>query len=163
MKLTTSVKWMQSLLFVASILFGLLISPLLSHLLGPLIATDYRALLAGLILLSVITLVGVHAAIAIFEQHSRTNQRLVRRITEISDSIGLRGQFIHEGNLAIGQDSYSIVREMMEGAEEEILILDHRPAAVSDKYYDQRKSKIHSRRNYYNLMTSRATSMTKSG
>lgn len=158
-----STKWVQAILLLGSTLFGLLISPLLSHVLEKTISSTDRAIIAGLVLLTVVVLIGVNASIATHLENARRDERVRGEIDRISRNLGLRGVFLHEGNREPGRDAYSIVRELVEEAQEELLILDHRPALTSDRFYDQTPPEAKSRTKYYEEMTAKALSVTHNG
>jgi hypothetical protein len=155
--------WLQSVLFVTSVIFGLLVRPILAWAIAPAVSTRDRAVLVTLVLWSLVALLAINVALALHSKRKRRDETIARDIAALSRSAGLRAVFLHEGNREPGQDAYTIMSELVAGATHELLILDHRPALTSTRFYDQTPPKSASREAYYDLLTSKAKSKDADG
>jgi len=162
-KFLLTIKWIQAILFVVSVLFGLLIEPIIGEIVSPHINTTNRIIVTELALIAIIILVALNAALAFHVTNDARRKELQKQVETISQSVGLRAEFLHESGGEPGRDAYTIVRQLVGAAQEELLILDHRPTLTSSRFYDQTPPQSPSRKQYYDEMTRKATSRTHAG
>jgi len=151
-------KWIQTLLFLSSLVFGLLLTPIGGKLTGDVIDSVDRATVAVLLLLSFVVIVAANTAVALNAQRRAQDEKVENQIARIARTIGLRAEFLHEGSRREGQDAYTVVRQMVQEATSEILILDHRPSLTASRFYDQTPPESQSRLAYYEELSKKAVS-----
>lgn len=155
-------KIIQPLLFVATLLFGLVIAPVLKHITAPALETFEAITLSVLIILCLAFILSVHTLLMIRKTSLAETKETQKKIMHISESIGLSTLFLHEHNRVEGEDAYTIVQELVDSAEEEILILDHRPALDKSRYYDNTPPECDTRDIYYGTLLKKAKSRLSS-
>lgn len=158
-----STKWLQGALFVASVLFAILVKPLLGWAVAPAVSSVNRATLVVLSLVCVTLLLAMNVALALYAERMKYDERTAKDISTIARSAGLRAMFLHEGNREPGHDAYTIMRELVRDAKSELLILDHRPAMAASRFYDQTPPESASRQAYYDELTTKALSKSADG
>lgn len=119
---------------VASIVFGLTISPLLEKITSPLFDTPSRAILTSILFLSLLMIIAI-VIISVFakrneESTARANQRHEENVTQInqklidiSNCLGLSLKFVHDPPHNGTGRIYRAFREIVEKADNEILAL----------------------------------------
>lgn len=149
------------LVSVVSFIFGLLLQPALGHMLSTHLSDPLRVFLGLLVLLVLSLLVAAHALLFFHFDNAKKFREISRMANSLSDRFGLTVEFITEHHSS-GQDAYTIVRTLIQQAEREILILDHRPTLAKDRFF-YRTPPGSSRRKYYREMTQKALGKDDSG
>lgn len=113
------------LIAIASAVFGLLISPLLEKITSPLFDTPTRALLAGLSLLALLSIIAVVTTGIFARRHEKGISEVNDELSSINQRLGLTVRCVHSPPKRSTGEAYRISREIIEKAENEILILHY--------------------------------------
>ena len=156
-------QWVQILLSIGTLIFGLLIQPLLQNVTSPLFNKTEHLLLAGIILTSFLMIVAANTFLILLAKNHKDFDSIQDELKSISKRMGLTVEFLSDKGVKSKQDAYSVVRNLAEYAKYELLILDHRPSLTSDRFYDQTPPESKSRQFYYDILSSKALSKTENG
>lgn len=113
------------LVAIASTIFGLLISPLLERITSPLFDTPTRALLAGLSFLALLSIIVVVTTGIFARRHEKAISEIGDELSNINRRLGLTVRFVHSPPKRSTGEAYRVAREIIEKAENEILVLHY--------------------------------------
>lgn len=113
------------LIAIASGVFGLLISPLLEAITSPLFDTPTRALLTGLFLLAILSIIAVLTTSIFARRHEKAIIEVEDELSIINRRLGLTVRFVHSLPKRSMGEAYRTGREIIEKAESEILVLHY--------------------------------------
>jgi hypothetical protein len=115
----------EILIAIASAIFGLLISPLLEKITSPLFDDQTHALLAGLSLVALLSIIAVVTTGIFARRHEKTISEVSDELSSINQRLGLTVRFVHSPPKRSTGEAYRIGREIIEKAENEILVLHY--------------------------------------
>ena len=113
----------EILIAVASVVFGLLVSPILEAVTAPLFDTPIRAILSGIAILALLTIIAI-VTVGVFAKEQDDNAtKMAQELKSINRRLGLTIRFVHSPPNHSTGEVYRISREIIEKAEREILHL----------------------------------------
>lgn len=142
---------------------GLLAQPVLSQLLDSTLSQPDKLLLAVSMGIGALVLTAVYALFLVQHVATRRFDDAVNMIRSIDRKAGLRVEFARHGDPAAPSDPYAVVIRLLNEAESEILVLDHRPVRNAVRFGSRSSLKDSARRMYYDLFTKRATELLPTG
>jgi len=142
----------EILIAVASVVFGLLISPVFEKVTSPLFDTPARAKLAGLFFLALLAIISIVTVGVFAKRHEIDTAKVSEELSSINRRMGLTVRFVRDPLNRSTGEVYRTTREMLEKAEKEILHFYYcRPPAPSGsrpKYAIETEALLREREKY---------------
>jgi hypothetical protein len=118
--------WIDVSIATASVVLGIIISPIFERLVDPLFGSETRASLVGILVLGLVIVAGIAAIGAYIRRDEIRGESLSRSIQEIRNKLGLSARFVTDLPRAEGTgELYRRANEIISQAEKEIWVLWH--------------------------------------
>lgn len=115
----------EILFAIASLVFGLLVGPILEKVTSPFFDTPTRAILASLLFLAILVAISI-ATTSVFARRQNTDSlKLIDELSSINRKLGLSVSFVHDPPKRSTGTVFHTARRIIEGAEKEILVLQY--------------------------------------
>lgn len=153
---TKRVRQTGAILATSAFLLGLILQPAMEQILDPVLGSPSRLMIATCIVMACALLAITNATIVssrAARQDANEIRGLVKRQVQLN---GIHGEFLNYRSID-APDPYTFVARLYEQAETEILILDQRPPAGSERYGPSMTLTSPQRAHYYSRLTEAVT------
>jgi len=142
--------WIDVLIAVASVIIGIIVSPIFEVLITPLFGTETRASLIAVLVLGLVIIAGI-AAIGVYIRKVETrDESLTRSIQDIKNKLSLSAELVVDLPRTEGKgEVYRRVSEIYSRAEKEIWILWRRNPFAQQSEEDIRSEEWRRQRDHY--------------